>query len=215
MLNDFLRHLAICMVTENDWLMNQRVQIVADWTKRIFFNWLPLGPAKVRHQNRFRAVLTQIVDRGQTFTNPRIVGDTNFLAAHFRWYIEIHSHQRAFSAHIKITKCKLSHSYSCSRSCSCSATTAYVPSSSRKNSARPENLFSIPMSMLTMRTSLSLAGRIRSAATSFRTASTSRHAAHSSAEPRAISRKRVRSTVENLPFPSAIFRGRLVEARSR
>ena len=45
-----------------------------------------------------------------------------------------------------------------------------------------------------------LAGRIRSAATSFRTVSTSRHAAHSSAEPRAISRKRARSTVGEFPI---------------
>src|SRR5206468_11378934 len=57
-------------------------------------------------------------------------------------------------------------------------------------------------------------GTIRSAAMSLRATSTSRHAAHSSAEPRAISKNLDRSASENFPFPSAMFSGRLVEARS-
>src|SRR4029453_7285045 len=50
-LNDFLRHITNGVVTENDGLMNQRMQIVADWPQRIFLNWLALGPTEMRHQN--------------------------------------------------------------------------------------------------------------------------------------------------------------------
>src|SRR5438093_11955019 len=56
-LYDFSRHVANRVVTENDRLMNQRVQIIADRTKRIFFNWFAFGPAKVLHQNRFPAMV--------------------------------------------------------------------------------------------------------------------------------------------------------------
>jgi len=44
--------------------------------------------------------------------------------------------------------------------------------------------------------------------------STSRQAAHSSADPRAVSKKRQRSAEVCLPFPSAIFSGIEVDARS-
>src|SRR6266571_8516649 len=55
-LNDFLRHVTNGVVTENDGLMDQRMQIFADWPKRIFLRRLALGPAKVRRQNSFRAM---------------------------------------------------------------------------------------------------------------------------------------------------------------
>ena len=44
---------------------------------------------------------------------------------------------------------------------------------------------------------------------------TSRHAAHSSADPRAMSKKRQRSASVNLPLPSAMFNGIDVDARSK
>src|SRR5439155_10030132 len=49
---------------------------------------------------------------------------------------------------------------------------------------------------------------------SFLATRTSRQAAHSNAEPRAKSRNRQRSLMANLPFPSAMLSGILVEARS-
>src|SRR5262245_51368393 len=54
--DDFPGHIAEGVVTENDGMMNQGMQIFADWPKRIFLNRLALGPAKVGHQNGFRAV---------------------------------------------------------------------------------------------------------------------------------------------------------------
>src|SRR5262245_2474611 len=57
-LNDFLRHITGGVVTENDGLMDQRVQIFADRAKRIFLRWLSLRPAEMGHQNGFRAVFT-------------------------------------------------------------------------------------------------------------------------------------------------------------
>src|SRR5262245_56582030 len=61
-LNDFFRHITNGVMTENDGLMDQRMQIFADWPKRIFLRWFSLGSAKVRHQNRFPAVFAQVID---------------------------------------------------------------------------------------------------------------------------------------------------------
>src|SRR5215472_9763163 len=72
-LNDFLRHITDGVVTKNDGLMDQRVQIFADWTKRIFLRWFSFGPAKVRHQNRFCAVFAQVIDGRQAFADPRVI----------------------------------------------------------------------------------------------------------------------------------------------
>src|SRR5205809_5678944 len=67
--NNFRWHLSDGVVTENDRLMDERVQIVADRAKRIFLNRLALRPGKVRHKNCLCTVLAQITDRSQTFSN--------------------------------------------------------------------------------------------------------------------------------------------------
>src|SRR5215472_5737223 len=61
MLDDFLRDVADGVVTENDGLMNQRMQIFADWPKRVFVRRLAFRPAKVGHQNRLRTMFAQII----------------------------------------------------------------------------------------------------------------------------------------------------------
>ena len=60
-LNDFLRHVTNGVVTENDGLMDQRMQIFADWPKRIFLRRLALGPTEVGHQHGFRAVFSLVL----------------------------------------------------------------------------------------------------------------------------------------------------------
>src|SRR6266545_1601851 len=50
MINDLLRHLPKRVVTENDRLMDKRMQIIADRTKGIFLHMLSVGPAKMRYQ---------------------------------------------------------------------------------------------------------------------------------------------------------------------
>src|SRR5438034_4089559 len=61
MIDDFFWHFSNRVMTEYDRLMDKRVQIIANRTKRIFFHGLPFRPAKVRHQNRFRTVSAQLV----------------------------------------------------------------------------------------------------------------------------------------------------------
>ena len=102
MLNDFFRHFPNCVVTENDRLMDERMQIFADRTKGIFWHALSVGPAKMRHQNCFRAVFTEIVDRRQTFSNPSVISNADLSTAHFDWHVEIHPYQHAFAAYIQI-----------------------------------------------------------------------------------------------------------------
>jgi hypothetical protein len=63
-INDFLWHVADRVLTENDGVVNQRMQIFANRAKRIFFHRLSFGPAKMRHQNGFGTVLAQVVDAG-------------------------------------------------------------------------------------------------------------------------------------------------------
>src|SRR5439155_2274059 len=63
---DLLRRFPDRNVTEYHWLMNERVQVIADRAERIFLDALPFGPAKVRHQNRFSAMLPKVIDRGET-----------------------------------------------------------------------------------------------------------------------------------------------------
>src|ERR1041384_584747 len=61
-LNDFLRHPTDRVMTKNDGLMDQRMQIFAYWTKRIFLSRFSLGPAKMRHQNGLRPMFAQVID---------------------------------------------------------------------------------------------------------------------------------------------------------
>ena len=49
MIDDFFRHVANRLLAENDRLMDKRIQIFANGTKRIFFDALSFRPAKVRH----------------------------------------------------------------------------------------------------------------------------------------------------------------------
>src|SRR2546430_9773956 len=62
-------------MTEDDRLMDQRVQIIADRTKRIFLNALSFWATKMRHQNRFRTVLAQIVNGRQALADAREPAD--------------------------------------------------------------------------------------------------------------------------------------------
>src|SRR5262249_46159710 len=60
------------------------------------------------------------------------------------------------------------------------------------------------VTVLTTRTSVAFPAAAPSRSSLLRTTNTSRHAAHSRAEPRAISRNRTRSGTERLPLPSAM-----------
>ena len=79
-LNDFLRHIASGVVTEDDRLMNERMQIFADRAKRIFLRRFPLGPAKMRHQNNFGAMFAKVIDGRQAFPDSGVIGDANLAA---------------------------------------------------------------------------------------------------------------------------------------
>ena len=112
--NDFLRHITNGVVTENDGMMDQGMQIFANWPKRIFLNRLALGPAEMRHQNGFRAVFAEVIDGRQAFADSGVISDANFAAANFGRHVEVHPHQHAFPADVEIADRKLCHYYSCS-----------------------------------------------------------------------------------------------------
>src|SRR5215470_7470076 len=100
MLNNLPWYVPDRVMTENDRLMDEGVQIIADWTKRIFFDGLAFWAAKVRHQNRLCAVFAQKIDRRQTFANTRVIGDADIPASRLNGHIEVHPHQHAFAVHI-------------------------------------------------------------------------------------------------------------------
>ena len=107
--NDFYRHLTNCVMTEDDRLMDQRVQIIADRTKRILLNALSFWATKMRHQNRFRTVLAQVVNGRQALADARVIGDANLSTAHFGRHVEVHPHKDAFPAYIQIAQRQLRH----------------------------------------------------------------------------------------------------------
>src|SRR4029453_11728036 len=103
-LNDFLRHITNGVMTENDGLMNERMQKFANWPKRIFLNRLALGPSEMRHQNGFRAVFAQVIDGRQAFADAGVIGHANFAVANFGWHVEVGPHQHAFPTDVEITE---------------------------------------------------------------------------------------------------------------
>src|SRR5262249_54519264 len=103
------RHVADGVVTENDGMMDQGMQIFADWPKRIFFHRLSLRPAKMGHQNSFRAMFAEIIDGGQAFADPSVISHANFTAANLGRHVKVYPHQHAFPAYVEITNRKLRH----------------------------------------------------------------------------------------------------------
>ena len=114
MVDNFLWQVTDGVATENDRMMDQGMQIFADWPKRIFFCRLPLRPAEMGHQNNFRPVFAQIIDGRQAFADSRVISDANFATANFSRHVKIHTYQHAFPADVEITDRKLCHIYSCS-----------------------------------------------------------------------------------------------------
>src|SRR5207253_4744348 len=107
--DDLFRHLANYVVTEDDRLIDQGVQMIADWSERVFLDTFSLRPAEVRHQNRLRLLLAQIIDCRQRFPNSCVVGDFNFVAVLFDRHIEINARQNALPANIDISDRKFRH----------------------------------------------------------------------------------------------------------
>src|SRR6266404_5590998 len=108
MRDNSLRNAANRLGAENDRMIDERMQMIADWSQRIFFHTLAFWPAEMRHQNRFGIVLTQIIDRRQTFADARVVGDVDLAVALIDRDIEIDAHEHAFPADIDISQRKLS-----------------------------------------------------------------------------------------------------------
>lgn len=68
---------------------------------------VPLGPAQVRAENDFCAVLHQILDRGKRTLNAVFVGDPVVL---IQRHIEINAHQAAFALDVDVRNGLLVHS---------------------------------------------------------------------------------------------------------
>src|SRR4051812_14572808 len=107
--NDSLWHVPSGVVTENDGVMDQGMQVLADWSKGIFLNRLAFGAAEMRHQNSFRAVFAEVINGRQTFADSGVISNLNFAAANFGRYVEVHPHQHTFSADVEIADRNLCH----------------------------------------------------------------------------------------------------------
>ena len=73
------------VVAEGDRMIDQdRANDPPTGRSEYFGSRFSFRPAEVRHQNRLRAVFAQIIDRRQTFANPRVIGDDDFAVALFQ-----------------------------------------------------------------------------------------------------------------------------------
>ncbi len=102
--NEVFGFLADAIGAKKDRLSNQLLKSGCHRPKRIFFDRLALWPAEMRHQNNFRAMLAQIVDRGQAFANSRIIGHYLVALALLQRHIEVHPHKDAFPFHIDLVQ---------------------------------------------------------------------------------------------------------------
>src|SRR4029453_9490470 len=116
--------------------MDKRMQIFADRPKRIFLHRFSLGPAKMGHQNSFRAVFAKVIDGWQGFADSRVISDANFAAANFGWHVEAHPHQHAFPAAVDTRARKLRH-YLPRRLLVTAATQPAFPSTPRSDCCNP------------------------------------------------------------------------------
>ena len=107
--DDLFRIGTNAIVAESDRMIDQIVQRDTDRTKRIFLHRLSLGPAEMRHQDRLRALFAEVIDRRQTFTHSRVVGDDDLAVAFLGRNIEIDAYQDAFAAHIEVANAEFSH----------------------------------------------------------------------------------------------------------
>ena len=107
--HNLFRIRANAVVTEDNRMIDEIVKFHAHRPERIFRRRFSLRTAKVRHQNCFRALFSQIFDRRQTFTNARVIGDDHFAIAFFQRHIEIDPHQHAFIAHVEIANGQFGH----------------------------------------------------------------------------------------------------------
>src|SRR6202022_3088420 len=107
--DDLFRHFADRVVTKDDWLIDQSVQIITDRSQRVFLDALTFRAAEVRHQNRLRLLLAKIIDRRQRFADSRVVCDFNLVAVLFDRHIEIDASQNALPANIDISDRKFRH----------------------------------------------------------------------------------------------------------
>ena len=60
----------------------------------------------MRHQDRLRALFAQIIDRGQTFAHPRVVGYNDGAIAFLDRNVEINANEHAFATDLEIAKGK-------------------------------------------------------------------------------------------------------------
>jgi hypothetical protein len=96
--------LADAIGAEEDRLSDQLLEPRCHRSKRIFFDRLALGPAEMRDKNNFRAMLVQIVDRGQAFANSRIIRNHLVALALLERHIEVHPHKDAFPLHLDLVQ---------------------------------------------------------------------------------------------------------------
>jgi hypothetical protein len=58
----------------------------------------------MRHQYNFRAVLAQIIDRGQALADARVIRDHLPSVTLLERHVEIHAHESAFPFHIDLAQ---------------------------------------------------------------------------------------------------------------
>ena len=96
-------------MAESDRMIDEIVQGDADRAERIFLDRLAFRTAEVRHQNRLRAVLPEILDGRQALAHAGVVGDDDFAVALFDGHVEINPNKHAFPAHLQIADREFFH----------------------------------------------------------------------------------------------------------
>src|SRR5262245_455295 len=67
--NDFRRYFSGSFRTECNRMVDQGMQIFAYQSQRIFFGWFSLWSTEMRHQDRFRTLLSEVIDGRQALAN--------------------------------------------------------------------------------------------------------------------------------------------------
>ena len=100
---DVFSWFADAIVRERYRFADKFLQPSGDRTKRIFFHWLSLRPAEMRHEDDLCAMLSQIVNRRQRLADARVIRDDLFSIAFLQRDVEVHPHENAFTFHFNLS----------------------------------------------------------------------------------------------------------------
>src|SRR4029450_7179661 len=100
--NDVFSFFANAVGAEEHRLANHFLKPRCHRPKRISLHRFAFWSPEMRHQYNFRAVLAQIIDRGQALADPRVICDHLPSVALLERHVEIHAHESASPFNINL-----------------------------------------------------------------------------------------------------------------